>query len=368
MANRLRFVSIVGARPQFVKAAVVSRAIRSRHDEVLIHTGQHYDDDMSAVFFKEMGIPAPAYQLASGSGTHAQQTAAMLIGIEDALVREKPDWVVTFGDTNSTLAGALAAVKLRIPIAHVEAGLRSFNQDMPEEINRIVVDRISTALLCPSQVAVENLATEGIRSGVQLVGDVMAEALDIARSVAAGRSQVLSSLGVSEGKYVLATVHRAENTDDPAKLRNIVSALNQIPDAVIFPVHPRTRKALDALGYVPAPHVRLTSPFGYVDMVRLVTAARLIMTDSGGLQKEAYWAAIPCVTLRNETEWVETVRHGWNVLVGTDFDNIVAAVRAFAPPAARPQLYGGLGVADRCVEVLEQMSRVGVGATEPART
>jgi UDP-GlcNAc3NAcA epimerase len=362
MADRLRFVSIVGARPQFIKAAVLSRAIRARHEEVIVHTGQHYDPEMSAIFFEEMAIPPPTIQLDSGGGSHAQQTAAMLVGIEDVLVRQRPDWVVTFGDTNSTLAGALAAVKLQIPIAHVEAGLRSFNLAMPEEINRILVDRISTALLCPSQTAVSNLAGEGICAGVHLVGDVMAQALAMATPLARARSHILADLGLAERSYILVTVHRAGNTDAVSRLRSIIAALDSLDEQVVFPVHPRTRKALDALGYVPAGNVRLTPPLGYLDMDRLITAARLIMTDSGGLQKEAYWAGVPCVTLRDETEWVETVEHGWNVLVGADSLSIVNAARTFEPPSDRPALYGTTGVAEACVDLLEGLPQAACGA------
>ena len=334
----------------------MSRAIRARHEETIVHTGQHYDSAMSQVFFDEMGIPAPAIQLESGSGTHAEQTAAMLVGIEKVLIAQRPDWVVTFGDTNSALAGALAAAKLGLPVAHVEAGLRSFNWSMPEEINRVLVDRLSTALFCPSSTAVANLASEGLRDGVHLVGDVMAEAFSMAVQASAGRSNVLSDLRISPHSYILATVHRAENTDDPVLLGRIVDALNALAEPVVFPVHPRTRKALDAIGYVAGPHVRLIPPAGYLDMVRLISSARLIMTDSGGLQKEAYWAAVPCVTLRTETEWVETVACGWNVVVGSDRDRIVHAARSFRAPGEHPELYGGAGVARRCVDLLESMA------------
>jgi UDP-N-acetylglucosamine 2-epimerase len=339
-----------------VKAAVMSRAIRRSHEELLLHTGQHYDPEMSAVFFDELDIPAPGIHLDSGSGTHAQQTAAMLVGIENALAERRPDWVVTFGDTNSTLAGALAAVKLGIPVAHVEAGLRSFNREMPEEINRVLVDRMSSALFCPSQVAVENLASEGIREGVHLVGDVMAEAFALAADAASRRSRVLDQIGVEPRRFVLVTVHRAENTDDPRRLREIAAALDAIDDIVVFPVHPRTRKALDSIAYTPAPNVRLIPPAGYLDMARLTCSARLVLTDSGGLQKEAYWAGVPCVTLRGETEWVETVAAGWNVVVGADRDRILDVARTFVAPAARPELYGGPAVATRCVDILESQS------------
>jgi UDP-N-acetylglucosamine 2-epimerase len=361
MATR-RFVSIVGARPQFIKAAVFSRAVRARHTEVLVHTGQHYDPQLSDVFFREMGIPQPEVRLESGSGTHAEQTAAMLVGLERVLVEERPDWVITFGDTNSTLAGALAAAKVGLPVAHVEAGLRSFNRSMPEEINRVLVDHLSQALFCPSTVAVENLAAEGIRSGVHLVGDVMAEALELARPVALARSRALSEMNVEPGAYVLVTVHRAENTDNAARLARISTALNALDEPVVFTVHPRTRKALEQIGYVPAAHVRLVPPLGYLDMVRLLTSARLVVTDSGGLQKEAYWSSVPCVTLRDETEWTETVAHGWNVLVGTDPGRIVSAIRGVVRPVDHPVLYGQAGVAERCVTLLENVSTTSASA------
>jgi UDP-GlcNAc3NAcA epimerase len=365
--DRLRFVSIVGARPQFVKAAVMSRAIRRRHEEVLVHTGQHYDPDMSGVFFDEMAIPEPDVQLESGSGSHAQQTAAMLVGIEQVLVERTPDWVVTFGDTNSTLAGALAAAKLHIPIAHVEAGLRSFNWRMPEEINRVLVDRMSTALFCPSDTAVVNLRREGILDGVHLVGDVMAEALLDAARTARNRSHVLESCNVTDGGYVLATVHRAENTDDFQRLSQITAALDAIAEPVVFPIHPRTRRGLDQLGYEPAAHIRIVPPVGYLDMVRLLIGARVLLTDSGGLQKEAYWAGVPCVTVRDQTEWVETVAAGWNVVTGADTAAILNAVRTLRPPMQRPELYGAMGVADRCVIVLEGMSAAAGESAKRAR-
>ncbi len=351
-ARPLRVVSIVGARPQFIKAAVVSRALRQGHTEVLVHTGQHYDANMSAIFFDELDIPPPDVHLGVGSGPHGEQTAAMLTGIEGVLLRERPDWVLVYGDTNSTLAGALAAVKLGIPVAHVEAGLRSFNRAMPEEINRVVADHLSVLLLCPSQTAVDNLAAEGIRRGVRLVGDVMADALAVAAARAHSHSAVLTRLGIREGGYVLATVHRAENTDDPSRLGDILRALDALGEPVLFPVHPRTRKAIEALGHRPAGNVRYLEPVGYLDMVRLEQSARLILTDSGGVQKEAYWLGVPCLTLREETEWVETVQAGWNVLVGTDPVRIQHTARSLLPPAARPPLYGDGRAAERCVLAL----------------
>jgi UDP-N-acetylglucosamine 2-epimerase len=277
----------------------------------------------------------------------------MLAGIERVLLDRRPDWVVLFGDTNSTLAGALTAAKLGIPVAHIEAGLRSFNRAMPEEINRIVADRLSAGLFCPSQTAVDNLTAEGIHQGVHLVGDVMADALALAVGQAPDRSTVLKELGVRERSYLLVTVHRAENVDDPARLRNILRALDAVDEPILFPVHPRTRKAMEAMEYQPAPHVRLLDPVNYLHMIRLEESARMVLTDSGGVQKEAYWLGVPCVTLRDETEWVETVQTGWNVLVGTEVERILCAVRATTPPPTRSCLYGDGHAADRCVALLE---------------
>ena len=350
----MKVVSVVGARPQFIKVASISRVLRRQHTEVLVHTGQHYDDNMSAVFFEELDIPAPDYYLGVGSGPHGAQTGAMLMRIEKVLLTEKPGWVLVYGDTNSTLAGALAAAKLHIRVAHVEAGLRSFNRAMPEEINRIVADHVADLLLCPSQTAVDNLAAEGITRGVHLVGDVMADALAFAAERARCRSTVLERLGLRRRDYLLVTVHRAENTDDLDRLRNILMAFDALGETVIFPTHPRTRKAIEASGYVPGANVHLLTPFGYLDMIQMEQSARMILTDSGGIQKEAYWLGVPCITLRDETEWVETVQAGWNVLVGADTARIVKAVRSFVPPAERPMLYGDGRAAERCVAILER--------------
>jgi len=332
----------------------MSRAIRERHTEALVHTGQHYDDSMSAVFFEELGIPEPEYNLDIGSGPHGAQTGAMLARIEEVAFAERPDWVLVYGDTNSTLAGALAAAKLHIPVAHVEAGLRSFNRLMPEEVNRVVADHLSALLFCPSRTAVENLASEGIRRGVHVVGDVMADTLSGAVRRAEAGSGALSRFRLRAKGFLLATVHRAENTDDPGRLGAILDALDALEEAVLFPVHPRTRKAIEARGHRPAPHVQMVEPVGYLDMLMLEKSARMILTDSGGVQKEAYWLGVPCVTLRDETEWVETVRAGWNALAGADTRRIVELVGSFAPPADRPVLYGKEGAAGRCVRLMEE--------------
>ena len=349
----MKFVTIVGARPQFVKAAAISRELRKVHTEILVHTGQHYDYRMSGIFFDGLDLPPADLNLGVGSGSHGAQTGAMLKGIEDVLVSERPDWLLVYGDTNSTLAGALAASKLCIPLAHVEAGLRSFNRRMPEEVNRVLADHVSSLLLCPSQTAVDNLATEGIVDNVHLVGDVMLDVLNWARPQSkAVTDDLLRRLGVAAKSYLLATVHRSENTDEPERLAQIVRAFNDIGEPIIFPIHPRARKVLEASNLHLAQHVQLIDPVGYVDMVALAGAARLILTDSGGLQKEAYWLAVPCVTLRDETEWVETVDAGWNVVTGSTAHSIIEAVRTFQPANVHPSLYGDGSSAAACVSLL----------------
>ena len=326
----MKILSIVGARPQFVKAAVLSREIRKEHTEILVHTGQHYDANMSAIFFKDLEIPEPDYNLEIGSGTHGQQTGAMLAAIEEVLMKEIPDWVIVYGDTNSTLAGALAAKKLHLKVAHVEAGLRSFNRQMPEEINRVLTDHISDLLFCPTQTAVQNLEDEGIKQGVHLVGDLMQEGLLWALQKTRSTSTIIDQLSIQPKKYLLVTVHRAENTDDPIRLKHILEAFNSINDQLVWPIHPRTRKKLDEINWQPLSHIKLIEPLGYVDMVILEKNARMILTDSGGIQKEACWLGVPCVTLRDETEWVETVKSGWNVLTGANTHDILKTVQNFA--------------------------------------
>ncbi len=326
-----KIVTIVGARPQFIKAAAVSREILKHPgqlEEVMVHTGQHYDPNMSQVFFDELEIPAPKYNLEVSGGGHGAMTGRMLESIEKILLSEKPAWVLIYGDTNSTLAGAVAAAKLHIPIAHVEAGLRSFNMRMPEEVNRILADRVSTLLLCPTEVAVENLAREGVVQGVHNVGDVMYDVALYYRERAKSQSKVLKTHGLQEKGFALATCHRAENTDDPTRLEGIVSALAEIAveTPVVLPLHPRTRKLLQQFGlerYLDA--LIVVDPLPFLDMVALEQAAQVILTDSGGVQKEAFFYSVPCVTMRNETEWLETVSLGWNTLVGAERTRIVAA-------------------------------------------
>ena len=349
----MKIVSIVGARPQFIKAAALSRVLRDRHEDILIHTGQHYDAQLSDVFFAELDLP-PDYHLGVGSDSHARQTARMLEGIESVLLDELPDCVLVYGDTNSTLAGALATAKLGLPLAHVEAGLRSYDRTMPEELNRVLTDHCADVLLCPSALAVSNLAREGIRRGVHLVGDVMYDSL--LRQVQDGwlEGGQLVQWGLSPQSYVLATVHRAANTDDASRLASIVQALGLLPEPVIFPVHPRTRKAMLDAGLAPSANVRLLEPLGYRDMLLLESNARCVLTDSGGVQKEAFFLGVPCVTLREETEWPETVECGWNVLASADPERIVAAAKRPAPKGERPLLFGDGHAAEKIVRSLER--------------
>jgi UDP-N-acetylglucosamine 2-epimerase len=375
----MKIATIIGARPQFIKAAAVSRAIAAYNrltpnasplTEVIIHTGQHYDDGMSAIFFRELEIPEPNYNLNIGSGSHGRQTGQMLGAIEEVLLREKPDWVLVYGDTNSTLAGALAAAKLQIRITHIEAGLRSFNRLMPEEINRVITDHLSTFLFCPSQTAANNLAAEGIASPltpnaspltshVFILGDVMSDALQFVSNKTSINSDILPRLGLQPQGYLLATVHRAENTDNVQKIENILSAFEVLDEIVVFPVHPRTGKLLYDFGYQPSQNIKLISPVGYFDIIALEQSARMILTDSGGMQKEAYWLKVPCITLRDETEWVETVSTGWNFLTGADRDKIVETVHSYKIPTDHPPLYGDGHAAERIVNILANRTNLG---------
>lgn len=353
----MKVVTVVGARPQFIKCGPVSKALRREHVEVLVHTGQHYDDDMSAVFFRDLGIPRPEYNLNIGSGSHAIQTGAMMRAIEDVLVKEDPDCILVYGDTNSTLAGALAAVKIHIPVVHVEAGLRSFNRQMPEEVNRVLTDHISDLLLCPTPTAVEHLRAEGIRNGVHLVGDVMFDALLDARKHSAQRIADIERLGLTPGEFYLITIHRAENTGDEAVLRRIVRSILALDAPVVLPLHPRTRKALERSGLMEeiAQQCIILPPQGYFDFIALLTSARALLTDSGGAQKEAFLLGVPCVTLREETEWVETVQLGRNRLAGTDPARISDAVRRpFPPLSADKNPFGDGYSAARIVQALKE--------------
>lgn len=317
----MKIVTIVGARPQFIKAAPVSHAFDSRADveEILAHTGQHFDKNMSDVFFSELSIRPPKYNLEIGGGTHGQNTGRMIEAIETVLVSEKPDWVLVYGDTDSTLAGAIAAAKLHVPIAHVEAGLRSYNRSMPEEMNRKVADHLAALLLTPNDGALRTLEGEGIRGEmVRNVGDVMFDAALHFGAKAEEQSTILDVLGCARRGYVLATVHRQENTDDPVRLERILKAFRHFECPVVLPLHPRTRKRIDTYALELSPNILVTDPVGYLDMLMLKKNASLIATDSGGVQKEAYFHGVPCVTLRDETEWCELIELGWNVLASPD--------------------------------------------------
>jgi UDP-N-acetylglucosamine 2-epimerase len=353
----MKVASIVGARPQFIKAAPLDRELRRDHQHLLIHTGQHYDYTMSAIFFDELGIPEPDYNLGIGSASHGQQTGEMLVGIEETLLGEQPHCVVVYGDTNSTLAGALAAAKLHLPLAHVEAGLRSYNRDMPEEINRVLTDHAADLLFCPTETAVKNLAREGLTEGVYNVGDVMYDAVLQSMDAVEKSSAVLDSLDLESGSYLLATVHRAGNTDNLQNLSSILEALSEVEEAVVFPAHPRTRRAMEGIGYAPSPHVHLLEPVGYLEMLKLEKNARLVLTDSGGVQKEAFFFGVPCVTLREETEWVETVEAGWNTLVGANKERILQAVHTFRPEGDQPQVFGDGKASEKIVRHLESVRR-----------
>lgn len=298
----MKIISIVGARPQFIKCAPLSRELRKVHQEILVHTGQHYDPDMSDIFFEELNIPKPDYNLGIGSGNHGEQTGKMLTEIEKVILKEQPDLMLVYGDTNSTLAGALAAVKHRIRVAHVEAGLRSFDRNMPEEINRVLIDHISDILFCPTQTAVDNLSKEGITQGVNLVGDVMLDALTYNLEVAKKKSRIIEELELEERKYLVTTVHRPGNTDSIDNMRSIIEALGESGMPVVFPVHPRTEKFLQEYGLLMPANVRLIKPLGYLDMLMLMANARKILTDSGGVLKEAYMLGVPCITLRENTD------------------------------------------------------------------
>jgi UDP-N-acetylglucosamine 2-epimerase len=339
----MRILTIIGNRPQFVKAAAVSRLLRERHDELIVHTGQHYDDELSRIFFEELGVPAPDRQLGAGSGTNTAQTARILAALEPLFGELRPDVALVYGDTNSTLAGALATAQASVPLGHVEAGMRSFDRSMPEELNRVLTDHASDLLLCSTETAVANLEREGVRGEIALVGDVMADVSLAFRDIAEERSDALAERGLSAGSYLVVTAHRAGNVDEPDRLLRLVELLEALPPPVVFPLHPRTRERLEAAGLLNrlsgADGIDLCPPLGYLDFLKLARHARAILTDSGGVQKEAYLLGVPCVTLRDRTEWVETVDAGWNVLVDLDLGAALDAIER-NPPRERPELYG----------------------------
>ncbi len=364
----VQVLSVVGARPQFVKAAAVSLALARRGlRERLLHTGQHYDASLSAIFFDQLGIPRPAHELGVGSGTHARQTGAILSGVEDVLLREGADLVLIYGDTNSTLGAVLAAAKLHVPVAHVEAGMRSFNRRMPEEINRVVADHLASFHFCASETAARNLAAEGVTAGVHVVGDVMADCVRVFGDAALSAVDVGACFGVTPGAFALLTCHREENTDNADRLAGILGGLADVSQRlpVLFPAHPRVVKTLAAAGVRLAPGVRVIEPVGYLEMLALERAAALILTDSGGVQKEALYAGVPCVTLRDETEWVETVDAGWNVLAGADRARIADAARRMLDgprPARCDGLYGDGHAAERIADLLAGVAPTGGNA------
>lgn len=352
----MRILTVIGNRPQFVKVAAVSRLLREAHSEVLVHTGQHYDDELSRVFFDELGVPAPDRQLGAGGGSNTEQTARILGLLEQVIAQEAPDVVMVYGDTNSTLAAALAAAQARVPVAHVEAGMRSFDRSMPEELNRVLCDHASDLLLCSTETAMANLEREHAPGERHLVGDVMADVSLAFGPIARQRSRALAENALEPGQYVLATAHRAGNVDDPDRLAQLVALLEAVPGTCVLPLHPRTAARLEQFGLrerlEAAQGIRLLAPLGYLDFMRLAMDAEAVLTDSGGVQKEAYLLGVRCVTMRETTEWVETVDAGWNSLVGLDRDAALAALAAPSPPGERPQLYGGGRAAERIVGVL----------------
>ncbi|NFN88063.1 UDP-N-acetylglucosamine 2-epimerase (non-hydrolyzing) [Clostridium sporogenes] len=336
----MKILTVVGARPQFIKAAAVSNIIRKEHEEILVHTGQHYDENMSKVFFEELKIPKPDYNLEIGSGNHGEQTGKMLIDLEKIYLKEKPDLVLVYGDTNSTLAGSLCASKLLIPVAHVEAGLRSFNMNMPEEQNRILTDHISKLLFVPTVTAEDNLHNEGINQQVHNVGDVMFDAVLHFKKLAEEKESILNKISIKSGEYILTTIHRAENTNNINRLKNIIEALNESGKRIVLPLHPRTKKYIEDYNLQFGNNVKLIEPVGYLDMITLEMNSQKIVTDSGGVQKEAFFMKKPCITMRDETEWVETVKSGWNIVVGTDKNKILNSILNFQPNGYQKSIFG----------------------------
>ena len=352
----MKIASIVGARPNFIKCAPLSREIRKDFDEVIIHTGQHYDYEMNKVFFDELRIPEPDYHLGVGSGSHGYQTGEMLKRTEEVLIKEKSDLVLVFGDTNSTLAGALAASKLHIKVGHIEAGLRSFDRRMPEETNRVLTDHCSDLLFCPTETAVENLKREGITKGVYLTGDVMVDALKENIEIAETKSMILDELSLKPKEYYLATIHRAESTDEFIRLKSIVEAFCEIRN-LIFPCHPRTEKYLKQFGLWDklTKKIKVIKPVGYLDMLMLDKNAKKILTDSGGVQKEAYIFKVPCITLRENTEWIETIADGWNVLTGANKEKIVMMANEFTPKGRQRDVFGSGDASERIKAIIGEL-------------
>ena len=351
----MKILTVVGNRPQFIKAAAVSGPLREAHDEVLVHTGQHFDEELSGTFFAELELPSPDRELGIARGSNSSQTARMLLALEPVVADTEPDVVLVYGDTNSTLAGALAGAQSRVPVTHVEAGMRSFDRSLPEELNRVVADHASSLLLCSSEIAMENLRREGVHGRLELVGDVMIDVALKVQPVARARLDLLQARGLEPGAYVLATAHRAGNVDDPRRLERLVEILLAVPAKVVLPLHPRTQARLQAAGLIErlqrCERLVVTPPLGYLEFSALLCQARAVLTDSGGVQKEAYLAGVRCITLRPSTEWVETVAVGWNSLVDLDLDRALTELEQ-EPPAERPPLYGDGRAAERVVDAL----------------
>ncbi|HTP19744.1 MAG TPA: UDP-N-acetylglucosamine 2-epimerase (non-hydrolyzing) [Solirubrobacteraceae bacterium] len=356
----MKVLTVIGNRPQFIKAAAVSPRLREQHQELLIHTGQHFDDDLSAVFFAELGLPAPDRELGIALGSNTSQTGRMLSALEPVLAEEEPDAVLVYGDTNSTLAGALAGAQAGVPVAHVEAGMRSFDRSMPEELNRVLSDHAASLLLCSSDAAASNLRREGVSGTVELVGDVMVDVAFKIQPLARERIDLVQARGLTPGEYLLATAHRAGNVDDPARLEQLVRLMLEMPLTVVFALHPRTRSRLEAAGLLGqlerSERVVVTPPLGYIELTALLCQARALLTDSGGLQKEAYLAGVRCITLRGRTEWTETVQHGWNTLVDLDAGAALGALER-EPPHEHPPLYGDGRAGERVVSALTLLLR-----------
>jgi UDP-GlcNAc3NAcA epimerase len=351
----VRVLTVVGNRPQFIKAAAVSGPLRAEHEEILVHTGQHYDDSLSSVFFSELGLQNPEHELGIGGGSNTSQTARMLAALEPLLAETLPDAVLVYGDTNSTLAGALAGAQRGLPVVHVEAGMRSFDRSMPEELNRVLTDHMSALLLCASETSAQNLRKESAHGEIEVVGDVMIDVAFKWRTAAGANNEALAGFEIEAGEYLLLTAHRAGNVDDPARLQMFVDLVAALPGRLIFPVHPRTRARLRETGLLERLQalegLTLYEPLGYVRFSALVQNARTVLTDSGGVQKEAYLAGVPCITLRSTTEWVETVQNGWNTLVDLDTERVLSALERPIPPN-HPQLYGDGKAAERCVAAI----------------
>lgn len=350
----MKIITVIGARPQFIKAAAVSNKLREKHEEILVHTGQHYDENMSKIFFDELNIPYPNYNLSVGSGGHGKQTGEMMTKLEEIYVKENPDMILVYGDTNSTLAGALVASKMLIPVVHVEAGLRSFNKAMPEEQNRILTDHISSKLFAPTETAIRNLKNEGIVEHVYNVGDVMFDAVLHFGEIAKKNSTIIERLNLKDKEFILTTIHRAENTNNISRLKNIIEALNASEKTIVLPLHPRTKKYMSDYNLEFGDNIIVIDPIGYLDMLALESKCVKIITDSGGVQKEAFFMKKPCITMRDETEWVETVENDWNRIVGTDKEKILDAIVNFIPSQRQMDIFGDGKSSEKICSIIEK--------------